>query len=114
MPIMNFQSIFNDFQSASNGTDAFKQLKQQCEQAIQQQEQTHEYSALFLIYGFAKNYVLLYEDQAVTSEFALQAKQLLILYMVELNQALITQEARIILDRLNYVIKIYNQSSKIF
>ena len=111
---MIFQSILNDFQAANNGTDAFKTLKMQCECAIQNQDNTFQYSALFLIYGFAKNYVLLYEDQAVPSDFALKAKQQLMSYMSILNQALTTQDAAIILQHSNQVIKHYNASSKIF
>lgn len=111
---MNFQSIFQDFQSSSNGTDAFKNLKIQCEKAIQDLDNSLQYSALFLIYSFAKNYVLLYEDQAVTSDFALEAKQQLIDYMLKLNDALQSQDAVIILEQLNLVIKNYNASSKLF
>ena len=54
---MKFQNIFENFQALSNGTDAFKQLKNQCEQSIKNSNNELEYTAIFLIYGFAKNYV---------------------------------------------------------
>ena len=56
---MTFQSIFENFQTLPNGTDAFKQLKNECEHAIKAAEAPLESCSLFLIYGFAKNYVLL-------------------------------------------------------
>ena len=84
---MIFQSILTQFQTLSSGTDAFKQLKQVCEQSIPLATDSSEQTALFLIYGFAKNYVLLYEDQAVTSEFAQAAKQQLLDYMLKLDSA---------------------------
>ena len=70
---MKFQFIFENFKALPNGTDAFKQLKILCEQEIGNNNNLDN-SALFLIYGFAKNYVLLYEDQEVTPEFAKKAK----------------------------------------
>ncbi|MCU4581255.1 hypothetical protein KTJ32_09680 [Acinetobacter gyllenbergii] len=111
---MTFQSIFETFQTLPNGTDAYKQLKNQCEQAIVAAEYPLEHSALLLIYGFAKNYVLLYEDQPVTPDFSNKVKAQLLAYMNELNQALITQDAMHILTALNNVSTQYIQSSRIF
>lgn len=111
---MKFQNIFENFQALSNGTDAFKQLKNQCEQSIKNSNNELEYSALFLIYGFAKNYVLLYEDQEVLPKFAEKAKNQLCDYMSELNTALITQKPEATLKVLNRISKNYFESSRIF
>ncbi|MFZ2289944.1 MAG: hypothetical protein WAV92_09775, partial [Halopseudomonas yangmingensis] len=73
-----------------------------------------EQTALFLIYGFAKNYVLLYEDQAVTADFSNTAKTQLLTYMQQLNAALETQNKALILKRLNQVTQDYMLSSRIF
>ena len=51
---MKFQFIFENFKALPNGTDAFKQLKILCEQEIGNNNNLDN-SALFLIYGFAKN-----------------------------------------------------------
>ena len=66
------------------------------------------------IYGFAKNYVLLYEDEAVTSHFAQSAKQQLIDYMMILDEALQEQNAQAILQTLNSISNQYMKSSRIF
>lgn len=67
-----------------------------------------------MIYGFAKNYVLLYEDQAVTAEFSTAAKTQLLNYMQQLNDALQTQNKALILDSLNHVTQHYMLSSRVF
>lgn len=110
---MKFQFIFENFKALPNGTDAFKQLKILCEQEIGNNNNLDN-SALFLIYGFAKNYVLLYEDQEVTPEFAKKAKSQLIDYMSELNIALISQDSNLILETLNNISKKYFKSSRVF
>lgn len=111
---MIFQSLFQQFQLLSSGTDAFKQLKNQCEYHIQHNEYNLEKSGLFLIYTFSKNYVLLYEDQAVSSEFANQAKSQLIAYMQILNHAILSQDKIQVLDAINHISAEYMQSSRIF
>ena len=47
---MIFQSILTQFQTLSSGTDAFKKLKQICEQNIPLATDSSEQAALFLIY----------------------------------------------------------------
>ena len=111
---MNFQVLFDQFQSLPSGTDSFKQLKNQCEHAIKTANNPLQQNALFLIYGFAKNYVLLYEDEAVTASFAQMAKAQLLQYMQQLNQALLTQDKALILDALNKITQHYMQSSRVF
>lgn len=111
---MIFQSILTQFQTLSSGTDAFKKLKQLCEQNIPLATDSSEQTALFLIYGFAKNYVLLYEDRAVTSEFAQAAKQQLLDYMLQLDNAIQTGQKDQILDSLNQVTAEYMQTSRVF
>jgi hypothetical protein len=112
---MNFSTIFQNFKSLSTGTDAFKQLKNECEQTLlSPTSNTLDHSSLLLIYGFAKNYVLLYEDEAVTSQFAQSAKQQLIEYMSILDKALQEQNAQAILQALNSISNQYMKSSRIF
>ena len=111
---MNFSTIFGTFKSLSTGTDAFKQLKNECEQALNTSSIRTDQTALFIIYGFAKNYVLLYEDEAVESSFAQTAKQQLLNYMQILNDALQNGHAETILQSQNQVSQHYMQSSRIF
>lgn len=111
---MIFPTLLKQFENLSSGSDAFKQLKNQCETHILNADADLEKTTLFLIYGFAKNYVLLYEDQAVTAEFSAAAKTQLLGYMQQLNQAIETGDKALILDSLNQVTADYMQSSRIF
>ncbi|NUF35794.1 hypothetical protein HUN19_17575 [Acinetobacter oleivorans] len=111
---MNFQTILLSFQNQSTGTDAFKDLKNSCEQSLKESQNTKEKAAVYLIYGFARSYVILYEDEAVTSEFANTSKSMLIDYMECLNEALLNQNDSAILDALNQVSDDYIKSSRVF
>lgn len=111
---MTFQTLFNQFENLSSGTDAFKQLKIACEQNIIENQNPSENIAYYLIYGFAKTYVLLYEDQAVSSAFAEKAKTQLLDYMQQINQALLLNESEVILKTLNQISEHYMQSDRIF
>lgn len=111
---MNFQTILLSFQNQSTGTDAFKDLKNACEQSLKESQNTKEKAAVYLIYGFARSYVILYEDEAVTSEFANTSKSMLIEYMECLNEALLSKDDRAILNALNQVSDDYIKSSRVF
>ncbi|MDR2248658.1 hypothetical protein [Acinetobacter sp.] len=111
---MNFQAILSSFKNQSTGTDAFKNLKSACEQYLKQSSDLNEKAATYLIYGFARSYVILYEDEAVTTEFAQTSKETLINYINCLNEALLTQDDSVILDALNQVSRDYMQGSRVF
>jgi len=111
---MNFQAILSSFKNQSTGTDAFKNLKNACEQYLKQSSDLNEKAATYLIYGFARSYVILYEDEAVTTEFAQASKETLMNYMSHLNKALLTQDDSIILSALNQVSNDYMQGSRVF
>ncbi len=111
---MIFPSLLENFKALSSGTDAFKQLKQHCEAHILNSEYSLEHSALFFILGLSKNYVLLYEDQAITPEFAKTAKDQLLDYMQQLHDAIVTENKILILETLNKVTADYLHSSRIF
>lgn len=58
--------------------------------------------------------MILYEDEAVTSEFANTSKSTLIDYMECLNEALLSQNDSAILNALNQVSDDYIKSSRVF
>ncbi|WP_284117432.1 hypothetical protein [Acinetobacter seifertii] len=111
---MNFQTILSSFKNQSTGTDGFKNLKNACEQYLKQSPDLNQKSATYLIYGFARSYVILYEDEAVTTEFARASKETLMNYMSHLNEALLTQDDSLILSALNQVSNDYMQGSRVF
>ncbi|MFH3666407.1 hypothetical protein WAI17_12130 [Acinetobacter baumannii] len=111
---MNFQTILSSFKNQSTGTDAFKNLKSACEHHLKHSSHLNEKAVIYLIYGFARSYVILYEDEAVTTDFAQASKEMLVNYMNRLNEALSTQDDHIILNTLNQVSNDYMQGSRIF
>lgn len=111
---MNFQTILSSFKNQSTGTDAFKNLKNACEQYLKQSSNLNEKAAAYLIYAFARSYVILYEDEAVTTEFAQASKEALMNYMNHLNKALLTENHSTILSALNQVSNDYMQGSRVF
>nr|WP_174507157.1 hypothetical protein [Acinetobacter sp. Marseille-Q1620] len=111
---MTFQNILNKFETLSSGTDAFKQLKIDCEHQILKDPSSLENTALYIIYGFAKTYVLLYEDQAVSTDFSSTAKAQLLEYMHRLNDAFLTQQSENILLTLNEISTHYLKSDRVF
>ncbi|MNS02376.1 hypothetical protein D3C72_336840 [compost metagenome] len=58
--------------------------------------------------------MILYEDEAVTTEFANVSKTTLIDYMECLNEALLSQDDSAILNALNQVTDNYIKSSRVF
>jgi hypothetical protein len=111
---MSFQTILLSFKNQSIGTDAFKDLKNACEQSLKESQDTKEKAPVYLIYGFARSYVILYEDEAVTTEFAHTSKTQLIAYMESLNKALLSQDDSAILSALNQVSDDYIKSTRVF
>ncbi|MBW3039111.1 hypothetical protein JGX52_20750, partial [Acinetobacter baumannii] len=79
-----------------------------------QSSNLNEKAAAYLIYGFARSYVILYEDEAVTTEFAQASKETLMNYMNHLNEALLTENHSKILCALNQVSNDYMQGSRVF
>ncbi len=48
---MNFQTILSSFKNQSTGTDAFKNLKNACEQYLKQSPDLNQKSATYLFMG---------------------------------------------------------------
>ncbi len=109
---MNFSESIARFAGQAPGTDSFLDIKNAMQLLIQQ-DPAHA-SGYFLIYGFARAYVLLYEDQGIAPEFAQAAKQQLLSYMQRLEQAFSTNDAGAQLEALNWIVNDYHQSDKIF
>ncbi|WP_095077332.1 hypothetical protein [Pseudomonas sp. Irchel s3h17] len=102
---MNFSSAVQEFRQALPGTDAFKRVRVQCEQIIRS---VPEHAAMCFVIGeFCRAYVLFYEDQEVSPEFAHQVKAQLLGYMDSLEAALKSRDARVLSTALNEVVVAY-------
>lgn len=102
---MNFSTAVQEFRQALPGTDAFKRVRVQCEQIIRN---IPEHAAMCFVIGeFCRAYVLFYEDQEVSPEFAHQVKAQLLGYMDSLEVALGSADERTLSAALNQVVVAY-------
>ncbi|WP_427307226.1 hypothetical protein [Cupriavidus sp. H39] len=83
---MDFKTVTEQFANSVPGTDAFLTVKQQS-QALISADPRHA-AAYFLIYGFARSYVILHDDEGITTEVANAAQAQLLGYMRAIEQSL--------------------------
>jgi hypothetical protein len=102
---MNFSTAVQEFRQALPGTDAFKRVRVQCEQIIRN---VPDHAAMCFVIGeFCRAYVLFYEDQEVSPEFAHQVKAQLLGYMNSFETALQSSDERVLCAALNEVVVAY-------
>ena len=85
---MTFDEEAGRFEAAASGTDSFKQLYKA---AFRLMTQDPANAAFFFVIGVAAHgYVLQYEDQGVSPEFADQAKAIVVAFNHKIAQALVS------------------------
>lgn len=109
---MTFKSAVDCFANSLPGTDSYVALRHNMQNLIQSDPSSA--AAYFLIRGFAKTYVLLYEDQEISPEFADDSKTLMLDYLHRINSALESGDKGILLKAMNEIVINYEQSKKIF
>ncbi len=109
---MNFTDLIKRFADQVPGTDSFLKVKEGA-LALISSDSDHA-GAYFLIYGFARSYVLLYEDQGIDPAFAETAKTQLLSYMNRLNDAFKSGSPADVVAALNWIVLDYGRSGKIF
>lgn len=102
---MDFSTVLQQFSIALPGTDSFKRVREQCEQIIRTLPE--QAAVCFVVGEFCRAYVLFYEDQEVSPEFAQKVKAQLLGYMNSLQSALETGESQAIGNALNQVVVAY-------
>lgn len=107
---MNFSQAADQFEANAPGTDAFLAVKDQMRALIA--SDSARAAAYFLVYGFARSYVILHDDEDITVEFALTAKTRLLKYMREIEVAL--NEEKSLLDAMNKIVVDYDLSRQPF
>jgi hypothetical protein len=116
MSIGKFAMSFNDavrvFSDGLACTDAYEELKTRCLQLSKADPENA--AAYFLVSGFARSYVLLYEEDAVPAEQAQRAKQQLTRYLEMLASSIMEGSPSARLSALNAVVLDYLQSDRIF
>ncbi|VCU68937.1 hypothetical protein PIGHUM_00996 [Pigmentiphaga humi] len=109
---MNFNDLIQRFAAQAPGTDSFLKVKEGA-LALVSSDSRHA-AAYFLIYGFARSYVILYEDQGIDPAFAETAKSQLLSYMTRLQEAFKSDAPADIVDAMNWIVLDYGLSGKIF
>lgn len=110
--IMAFSEVVNQFAKSLPGTDTYVKLRKEMQQLIQ--EDPSNASVYFLIFGFARTYVMLYEDQEVSPQFAEDNQKLMLSYLKILDEALKEKDSANLYDSLNRVVNEYENSKKVF
>lgn len=109
---MSFSEVTKTFATSLPGTDSYVKLRKAMRSLIQ--DDPKNAAVYFLIFGFARTYVMLYEDQEVSPQFAEDNQKLMLSYLNILDEALKKQDAQSIYQALNKVVNEYENSKKVF
>ncbi|WP_285349530.1 hypothetical protein [Pseudomonas sp. ME-P-057] len=109
---MNFSQMMKNFSASLPGTETFKLANAECLAVIR--DEPFQASAAFLIAGFCRSYVLIYEEEALEMDFARRNHNNLHGYMKTLDLALATYSPEDVLKALNDVVHHYVKSDRIF
>ena len=96
---MTFSEVTKTFATSLPGTDSYVKLRKAMRTLIQ--EDPSNAAVYFLIFGFARTYVMLYEDQEVSPQFAEDNQKLMLSYLNILDEALQKRCAESIYQALN-------------
>lgn len=107
---MDFKTTIAEFAQSVPGTDAFLKVKQQS-LALMGSDPGNA-SAYFLIYGFARSYVILHDDEGITAEVADSAQAQLLSYMKALEPVLGHGQA--LLEAMNQIVLDYDGRRQLF
>jgi hypothetical protein len=108
---MNFSQVTDQFETSAPGTDAFLTVKEEMRSLIA--SDSARAAAYFLVYGFARSYVILHDDEDITVEYARTAKARLLQYM-RLIEASIPLDEKSLLEAMNKIIVDYDSSREPF
>lgn len=109
---MTFSDAVSAFSTSLPGTDAYVKLRQSMQTLIKR-DPDHA-AVYFLIFGFARTYVMLYEDQEVSPQFAEENQTIMLSYLKSLEQALNQNKPNELYLALNEVVNRYEKSKKTF
>jgi hypothetical protein len=109
---MTFSEVTKTFATSLPGTDSYVKLRKAMRALIQ--DDPKNASVYFLIFGFARTYVMLYEDQEVSPQFAEDNQKLMLSYLNILDEALKKQDEKCLYQALNKVVNEYENSKKVF
>ncbi|QIQ20847.1 hypothetical protein [Zophobihabitans entericus] len=109
---MTFTQAVTNFAKSLPGTDSYVNLRNAMQTLIK--DDSANAAVYFLIFGFARTYVMLYEDQEVSPQFAEDNQKLMLSYLNTLNAALQKSNAAELYQAMNDVVVKYEESKKVF
>lgn len=109
---MTFSDAVTAFAKSLPGTDAYVNLRRAMQTLIRLEPANA--AVYFLIFGFARTYVMLYEDQEVSPEFAEDNQKVMLSYLNVLNEALKSGDVANLYSAMNRVVNQYESSKKVF
>lgn len=109
---MNLTELIAQFEGQQPGTDAYEQIKTVCLNLVG--EDSANATAYYLIANFARSYVLLYEEEAVTFDIANKAKAQMLDYLKRIHNVSQNASAEARLSTLNSITLDYLKSDRIF
>jgi hypothetical protein len=111
-PVMSFNEVVHAFSARPACTDAYDELRDACLQLAKTDPENA--GTCFLVAGFARAYVLLYDEEAVPAELAQRAQRQMVHYLEMLASSIMDGTASARLSALNAVVLDYLQSDRIF
>ncbi|MFS8932190.1 conserved protein of unknown function (plasmid) [Cupriavidus taiwanensis] len=108
---MDFKTVTEQFASSVPGTDAFLKVKEQS-LALMSADPDHA-AAYFLVYGFARSYVILHDDEGITTDVANAAQAQLLGYMRSIEQSLSGGDKEL-LGAMNRIVLDYDGRRQLF
>jgi hypothetical protein len=103
---MKFSEMVAEFRATLPGTESFKRARRNCLGIIT--SHPDQAAAAFLIAGFCRSYVVLYEEEALDLDFAKRNHSLILEYMLILDEALSAHDVIKVHDALNKVVSEYS------
>jgi len=107
---MDFKVLTAEFVQSVPGTDSFLSVKRHCLDLMKSDPQNA--AAYFVIYGFARSYVILHDDEGITPEVAGAAQAQLGAYMEAVGQAL--GDSNAVFEALNRIVIDYDLKRQLF
>ncbi|CAG2151803.1 hypothetical protein LMG31506_04503 [Cupriavidus yeoncheonensis] len=107
---MDFKAVTTEFAHSVPGTDAFLEVKRKS-LALMSTDPDNA-AAYFLIYGFARSYVILHDDEGITTDVATAAQTQLLGYMQAIAQVL--GKGGVLLEAMNRIVLDYDGRRQLF
>lgn len=109
---MTFNDLVSNFHATPACTDAFDVLRRGCLDLIR--DEPNNAIAYYLIAGFARTYVILFDEEATDPQIANTAKEQIEDYLRRIQSVLAHRSPEMLVSSLNSIVLDYLESDRIF